>query len=217
MTREEREKAIYALKISAPLMAVTQGEFNDYIQTLNKIMDWLEQEPCDDAISRRAALDAVCESQCGCKMSDCEYLFADCPEIEKIEQLPPVNLPDNNVGRMDCISRQAVLDCLTATKLKKFDFILQTRAEIKKLPSVTPAEKVGHWIPVSERLPDIRNYCHLYLVTYKHGQICTAFFTETNGRCWWSIDGVTAWMPLPEPYKASPTGTESEVSDADSD
>lgn len=50
MTREEREKAIYALKISAPLMAVTQGEFNDYIQTLNKIMDWIEQEPCEDSI-----------------------------------------------------------------------------------------------------------------------------------------------------------------------
>ena len=150
MTREEREKTIYALKISAPVMAVTQEEFNDYIQTLNKIMDWLEQEPCDDAISRRAALDAVCESQCGCKMSDCEYLFADCPEIEKIEQLPPANVPDNNVGKMDCISRQAVLDCLTATKLKKFDFILQARAEIKKLPPVTPAEKVGHWISNAE-------------------------------------------------------------------
>ena len=49
MSREEREKAIDALKISAPVMAVTQEEFTDYIQTLNKIMDWLEQEPCTDA------------------------------------------------------------------------------------------------------------------------------------------------------------------------
>ena len=45
MTREEREKAIDALKISAPVMAMTQEEFNDYIQTLNKVIDWLEQEP----------------------------------------------------------------------------------------------------------------------------------------------------------------------------
>lgn len=45
MTREEKQKAIDALKISAPIMAVTQEEFTDYIQTLNKIMDWLEQEP----------------------------------------------------------------------------------------------------------------------------------------------------------------------------
>ena len=50
MTREEKQKAIDALKISAPVMAVTQEEFNDYIQTLNKIMDWLEQEPILDKI-----------------------------------------------------------------------------------------------------------------------------------------------------------------------
>lgn len=45
MTREEKQKAIDALKKSAPVMAMTQEEFNDYIQTLNKVMDWLEQEP----------------------------------------------------------------------------------------------------------------------------------------------------------------------------
>lgn len=50
MTREEKQKAIDALKISAPVMAVTQEEFNDYIQTLNKIMDWLEQEPILDKL-----------------------------------------------------------------------------------------------------------------------------------------------------------------------
>lgn len=44
MTREEKQKAIDALKISTPVMAMTQEEFNDYIQTLNKIMDYLEQE-----------------------------------------------------------------------------------------------------------------------------------------------------------------------------
>lgn len=59
MTNGEKQKAIDALKISAPLMAVTQEEFNDYIQTLNKIMDWLEQEPTTknnlgvDCISRQ--------------------------------------------------------------------------------------------------------------------------------------------------------------------
>ena len=28
-------------------MAVTREEFNDYIQTLDKIMDWLEQKPTE--------------------------------------------------------------------------------------------------------------------------------------------------------------------------
>ena len=45
MTKEEREKVIDALKISVPIHALTEEEFNDYIQTLNKAMDWLEQEP----------------------------------------------------------------------------------------------------------------------------------------------------------------------------
>ena len=40
----------------------------------------------------------------------------------------------------DCISRQDALDCLTATGLKKFDFILDARDKIKNLPSVTPKE-----------------------------------------------------------------------------
>lgn len=44
MTREEKQKAINALKISVPIKALTQEEFKDYIQTLNRIMDWLEQE-----------------------------------------------------------------------------------------------------------------------------------------------------------------------------
>lgn len=47
----------------------------------------------------------------------------------------------------DAISRQAVLDCLTATGLKKFDFILDARNKIKNLSSVNPQElKTGHWI-----------------------------------------------------------------------
>jgi hypothetical protein len=46
----------------------------------------------------------------------------------------------------DLISRQAVLDCLTATGLKKYDFILSARNKIKSLPPVNPQESIGHWI-----------------------------------------------------------------------
>ena len=45
MTREERQKAKDTLIKSVSVMAVTQEEFNDYIHTLNQLMDWLEQEP----------------------------------------------------------------------------------------------------------------------------------------------------------------------------
>lgn len=50
MISKEKQKAINALKKSAPIIAVTQEEFADYIRTLNKIMDWLEQEPTEKCI-----------------------------------------------------------------------------------------------------------------------------------------------------------------------
>lgn len=77
--------------------------------------------------------------------------------------------------------------------------------------ALSGSENPNKWIPVSERLPEIHNYMQEYIVTIKGNLIRTAFFTETNGESWWSIDNVIAWMPLPEPYKASPTGAESEV------
>ena len=61
MTREEKQKAIDALKMSEPIKALTLTEFDDYTQTLNKIMDWLEQEATTkndlgvDCISRTQA------------------------------------------------------------------------------------------------------------------------------------------------------------------
>ena len=58
------------------------------------------------------------------------------------------------------------------------------------------------WIPVSERLPNIHNYFQEYLITNKNKLVCKAFFTNTNGKQWWSVDDVIAWMPLPQPYKA---------------
>ena len=87
MTREEKQKAIDALKISAPVKAVTQEEFNDYIQTLNKIMDWLEQDPCEDAISRQYLLD-----NCVVDMVTFPYV-----PINRIQEAPPVT-PKSKTG-----------------------------------------------------------------------------------------------------------------------
>lgn len=56
MTKEEKQKAIDALKISAPVIPVTQEKFMDYVQTINKIIDWLEQEPVLDTIRAEIAV-----------------------------------------------------------------------------------------------------------------------------------------------------------------
>ena len=101
MTREEKQKAIKALKISAPVMAVTHEEFNDYVQTLNKIMDLLEQEPCEDCVSRKAvekAIKEMLEWINGGNRGTCDYQIVD--EIERIiKKLNIENLPSVQPAR----------------------------------------------------------------------------------------------------------------------
>ena len=71
--------------------------------------------------------------------------------------------------------------------------------------------QVGGWIPVSERLPE-EGYGVLVTVNGKHNNITfidaleIAEYDSTDG---WIVEGyldwtnpdVTAWQPLPEPYK----------------
>ena len=62
--------------------------------------------------------------------------------------------------------------------------------------------KFGAWVPVAEALPDDDD---LVLVTCEtksgHRSINRAYY---DGQFWHgsgSMSGVTAWMPLPEPYE----------------
>ena len=61
-----------------------------------------------------------------------------------------------------------------------------------------------HWIPCSEGLPKKEGF---YLVTLEHkygNETCIRYFKIENGLRYWSRWGnetITAWMPLPEPYK----------------
>lgn len=105
----------------------------------------------------------------------------------------------------DCISREyAIKQCgFGMTNLLIAD-------SLRRLPPVTPQPKTGHWIPVSERLPEkdtrvlvmvqvgkrepkVRSGFH-----YEDG-----FFCIDNGDTWYARDKeLKAWMPLPEPYRA---------------
>lgn len=104
----------------------------------------------------------------------------------------------------DCISRKHIQD-----KYKTCADMLHEDAAIvmewvNDAPPVTPAEKVGRWIPVSERLPepDIE-----VLVTDDAGGLATIgtdsiYESEVTGeKAWYTSQNVTAWMPLPKPYK----------------
>lgn len=65
------------------------------------------------------------------------------------------------------------------------------------------------WTPVSKRYPEDTNKC--YLVCYEGGCITIEdLYLDGDGYPFFSAMelGVVAWMPLPEPYKASPTVAE---------
>lgn len=132
----------------------------------------------------------------------------------------------------DCVSRQAVLDYIyndlgLGDEENGKDVERQMELEnsyryVKSLPPVTPAEKAGRWIPVSERLPeDDEDVLACYPqgemeVVYYHidNSIYPTEYEDLNETGWYNEEGDAlyfepiAWMPLPEPYKASPTEAE---------
>ena len=103
----------------------------------------------------------------------------------------------------DLISRQAAIDCLNNVS---FDCSMDQEVveeELLKLPSVQPEQR---WIPVTETLPENDDKV---LITHSRG-VSMAWW---NGRYWTGsmirkYKTVTAWLPLPEPWKGEEDETD---------
>lgn len=112
----------------------------------------------------------------------------------------------------DAISRQAALKCFTWSNDKA-----DAWNGIKNLPPVTP-QKMGRWIPVSERLPEAFSYvtctCHSLIDDREDWVIETAYIPQRPNSPYsdwgnipmlnWHECEVIAWMyrDIPEPYTA---------------
>ena len=102
----------------------------------------------------------------------------------------------------DLISRQAAIDAIMGQPPEPH-YPSWYAAQIEILPSEQPKT---HWIPCSERLPERADNV---IICYKAGD----YTLVSTGRYlykfkMWYVDvvgdlrdGVTAWMPLPEPYR----------------
>lgn len=111
----------------------------------------------------------------------------------------------------DAIGRQAVLDKKELVELEDGQsFYCISPENVETLPPVTPQSETG-WIPCSERLPE-EDGQYLITVKYKPEADYEDIYAEhgewTNGQ--WDmfcfghcgeIEDITAWMPLPAPYK----------------
>ena len=160
----------------------------------------------DDMISRRAAIDAICEDgtqrerqgQYSMTMVDRKYR-----DIEILEALPSAQS-----GCEDAVSRKAVAGIYTALweiigtimDRNEWDDVCHTTAN--ELLSVTP--KQPGWIPCSTALPE---HDGEYLVTKKSfGWNCKEYIETDIARYekkdgWHKADQVLAWQLLPTPYR----------------
>lgn len=102
--------------------------------------------------------------------------------------------------------------CSIAGDLGFTDIENYTCKDGEKMREAIKALEQDQWIPVSERLPEEEQRV---IVTLDNGDVLEALYgygewalTSEDGYV--DLDGleVIAWMPLPDPYKASPTGAE---------
>lgn len=149
---------------------------------------------------------------------------------EALEQEPCGK--DINVPATDAISRQAVLDKLNRLieverlqgtdemgygreRVSAYECMIHAVESEYLYPTIQPQPKTGHWIPVSEKLPDKEGY---YLCSVRYMYPPYNFFKPEKVKYMDDVtiqkfDGefnieVKAWMPLPEPYKAERSGEE---------
>ena len=185
MTKEEREKAIDLLDNLRGMIEDNQG--NDYDFALKKGIEALET--LEDF--ERAQIIT------GGRLNGRTYAYKRGLEDGKRKALEQESCED-------CVSRQAVKDGMIKYEFHSSDMTI-TEFVKDVLPPVTPTTR---WIPVSEKLPEDGE---LVLFSTKTDRVFEGrFFVDKTDLQWYAFrdkafaynNVVTAWLPLPKPYKA---------------
>lgn len=147
----------------------------------------LEQEPCEDAVSRKSVITII------------QNHWWNCRDIDKlVNELPPVTPQEPNTWSLDDAREDFKHDVYN-----ELDF-LPTNEEANRIIDIfdrvtNSIEQEPKWIPVTERLPEEEGF---YLVTRRiTDDVATFIFRRTpTSKDYWKRC-VTAWMPLPKPYE----------------
>lgn len=163
MTREELrehcEKQVKACEMWAEARGEEpSGKIYEEHKLILDLIKSLEQQSSDDKVT-------ITMDKGTLKYSGKDYVIYNkewfrkhfATEVEIMTGYDGYNLPSE-----DCVSRKAVLDCLTATGLKKFDFILDARKKVNNLSPVTPIQ-------------GICKDCHNAVKNYGNGRIYCLF------------------------------------------
>ena len=208
MTIDEAISVLHKLK---PTIRREDGKSTTHILetiALDLAIKELEQEPCEDCISRADAL----------RVAKNEYLRGWHNALCKA--LSEKYLIHCEEGNFSVIQEETItglglsMDCAVGKDVESY---------MNDLPSVTPARKKEEWIPCSERLPEDDK--KQYIVQKTNGSIDILGFTKDaykldrydfaeykgkNKQLFYKYDSeygyiewkCEAWMPLPEPYNA---------------
>lgn len=212
MTKEEKEAVLHCLRAmideelceECPLYGTT-GTDHCEKDCVRLAIEELEQEPCEDAISREAVIEHICESR-DCYKDECKgRLYKRCHSLEWVYELPPVN-PQKPI----CPS--AGVDCEDCPAYEKRP---NKWIPIKTRPLTNKEKEEYADLGYSEDSIDSMYDCPLpddgeeVLITTRYDEVTTDTFYRDEG-CYFETycdkDDVKAWMPLPKPYKAEGSG-----------
>lgn len=138
---------VSALPSVTPLPDKIDGMLEDaYEHGYQQARHDYESEPCEDAVSREAVLDAIDKWVKDKSTFIALAINEGMSLLERIKALPPVAPKPTECE--DCVSREAVLDALhvEGRPTKRFDYVIEVRRDIEALPPVTPKQKTGKWI-----------------------------------------------------------------------
>lgn len=184
MTKEEAKGLLDNL-----LGMVEDNQNNDYDKALRMGIKALEQEPCADAVSKKAVLGLFNKSDM--------RSWAMSLVKRQIEEMPPVK----------------PVACIAEIKFSKEDMQKMVNEKIKEITAELEERK---WIPVKERLPETDGEYLLFGKVDEFDEGYYKFIGEFDAadeefgiwgeyfdgkKLFYKYEEVLAWMPLPDDYK----------------
>ena len=163
-----------------------------------------------DLISRQAAIEAVSNW-----LYDTQTTETSDEVLLKLPSAQPENEERKeesaqNVPKEDLISRKAAIDaecevCQIAPKKERGHnciYYVHGCKEIECLRVLPSSQPEPQWIPVSEKLPGENEFVLVTFGWFGRKTDPGVNIDEIRDGDWMISEVVTAWMPLPEPYRA---------------